>query len=36
VAAILETLLAIRRAGAGIIVTYWATEAAALLGSTEF
>jgi porphobilinogen synthase len=32
-AAIFETLLAIRRAGAGIIVTYWATEAAAALRS---
>ena len=29
--AILETLTAIRRAGADIILTYWATEAAALL-----
>lgn len=36
-AAILEMLLAIRRAGAGIIVTYWATEVAAtMLGRTEF
>jgi porphobilinogen synthase len=26
--AIMETLTAIRRAGAGIILTYWATEAA--------
>nr|WP_257440788.1 porphobilinogen synthase [Nocardioides daeguensis] len=30
-AAILETLTSIRRAGAGIILTYWATEAARLL-----
>ncbi len=29
--AILETLTAIRRAGADVILTYWATEAAALL-----
>lgn len=36
-AAIVEMLLAIRRAGASIIVTYWATEAAAsLLGRTEY
>ena len=28
---IMETLTAIRRAGAGIILTYWATEAAARL-----
>lgn len=35
--AILETLLAIRRAGADIIITYWASEAAAsLLGRTEY
>jgi len=27
----LETLTAIRRAGAGVILTYWATEAARLL-----
>jgi porphobilinogen synthase len=30
--AILETLTAIRRAGAEVILTYWAAEAAALLG----
>ncbi|GAC68005.1 porphobilinogen synthase [Gordonia soli] len=30
-AAILESLLAIRRAGAGIVLTYWATEAAGWL-----
>ncbi len=30
-AAILETLTSIRRAGADVILTYWATEAAALL-----
>jgi porphobilinogen synthase len=29
---IMETLTAIRRAGAGIILTYWATEAARRLG----
>ena len=29
-AAILETLTSIRRAGAGIVLTYWAAEAAAL------
>ena len=29
--AILETLLSIRRAGADVILTYWATEAARLL-----
>jgi porphobilinogen synthase len=29
---ILETLTSIRRAGASMILTYWATEAAALLG----
>lgn len=35
--AIMETLVAIRRAGAAIIVTYWATEvAASLLGRTEY
>ena len=31
-AAILETLTSIRRAGADIVLTYWATEAARLLG----
>ena len=30
-AAILETLLSIRRAGADVILTYWAAEAARLL-----
>ena len=30
--AILETLTAIRRAGAGIVLTYWAAEAAGWLG----
>lgn len=36
-AAILEMLLSIRRAGAGIIVTYWATEVAGrLLGRTQY
>jgi porphobilinogen synthase len=30
-AAILETLLAIRRAGADVILSYWAVEAAQLL-----
>jgi porphobilinogen synthase len=30
-AAILETLLSIRRAGADVVLTYWATEAAGLL-----
>jgi porphobilinogen synthase len=30
-AAILETLTSIRRAGADVILTYWATEAATLL-----
>jgi porphobilinogen synthase len=30
--AILETLTSIRRAGAGIVLTYWATEAAGWLG----
>lgn len=36
-AAILEMLLSIRRAGAGIIVTYWATEvAASLLDRTQY
>lgn len=36
-AVILETLLAIRRAGASIVVTYWATEAAdSLLDRVEF
>lgn len=36
-AAVLEMLLSIHRAGAGLIVTYWATEAAAsLLGTTEY
>ena len=29
---IMETLTAIRRAGAGIILTYWAAEAARRLG----
>ena len=29
----LETLLSIRRAGASMILTYWAHEAALLLGS---
>ena len=31
-AAILETLTSIRRAGADVVLTYWATEAASLLG----
>jgi porphobilinogen synthase len=31
-AAILETLLSIRRAGADVVLTYWASEAARLLG----
>jgi porphobilinogen synthase len=31
-AAILETLTSIRRAGADIVLTYWAAEAARLLG----
>ncbi|WP_134765504.1 porphobilinogen synthase [Nocardioides sp. 1609] len=31
-AAILETLMSIRRAGADIVLTYWAAEAAGLLG----
>ncbi len=31
-AAILETLLSIRRAGADVVLTYWAAEAARLLG----
>ncbi len=36
-AAILEMLLAIRRAGAGIIISYWATEvASSLLPHTEY
>lgn len=35
-AAIVEMLLSIRRAGANIIITYWATEAAALLDRTEY
>lgn len=35
-AAIREMLLSIRRAGASIIITYWATEAAALLERTEY
>lgn len=35
-AAIREMLLSIRRAGASIIVTYWATEAAALLDRIEY
>lgn len=36
-AAILEMLLSIRRAGAGIIVTYWATEVAGrLFGRTQY
>ena len=36
-AAILEMLLSIRRAGAGIIVTYWAPEVAGrLLGRTQY
>ena len=30
-AAILETLTSIRRAGADVVLTYWATEAAGLL-----
>jgi porphobilinogen synthase len=30
-AAILETLTSIRRAGASVVLTYWATEAARLL-----
>jgi porphobilinogen synthase len=30
-AAILETLISIRRAGADVILTYWAAEAARLL-----
>ena len=35
--AILEMLLSIRRAGAGIVVTYWATEVAtSFLGSIEY
>ena len=29
---ILETLLGIRRAGADVVLTYWATEVARLLG----
>ncbi len=33
-AAILESLTSIRRAGAGIVLTYWATEAARLLTTT--
>ena len=32
-AAILETLTSIRRAGADVVLTYWAAEAARLLGS---
>ena len=31
-AVIVETLTAIRRAGADVVLTYWATEAAAWLG----
>jgi porphobilinogen synthase len=31
-AAILETLTSIRRAGADIVLTYWALDAAAMLG----
>jgi porphobilinogen synthase len=31
-AAILETLTSIRRAGADVVLTYWALEAAQLLG----
>ena len=31
--ALLEVLTSIRRAGADIILTYWATDAARLLGS---
>ena len=34
--AIQELLLSIRRAGASIIVTYWATEAAAWLGDLQY
>ena len=30
--AILETLLSIRRAGADVVLTYWASEVARLLG----
>ena len=30
--AMLETLVGIRRAGADIVLTYWATEVARLLG----
>ncbi len=32
--AILETLMSIRRAGADVVLTYWATEAARLLGGS--
>jgi porphobilinogen synthase len=32
---ILETLTSIRRAGADIVLTYWATEAARLLRSVS-
>jgi len=31
---IMETLTGIRRAGAGIILTYWATEAARMISAT--
>ncbi len=34
-AAILETLTSITRAGAGIVLTYWALEAAALLANSQ-
>jgi len=30
---VIETLTSIRRAGADIVLTYWATEAARLLGA---
>jgi len=33
--ALLETLTSIRRAGAGIVLTYWAVEAARLLAREE-
>ena len=33
--AVLETLTAIRRAGAGTVLTYWAVEAAQWLSSTR-
>jgi porphobilinogen synthase len=32
--AVLESLTSIRRAGAGVILTYWATEVAGWLRST--